>query len=188
MPGAVFLAGELVSLRTVEREDLSFLHRNRNDPTIRRWMPRVMPQNKERLVEDFEGYMSEDEGVNLLACSEENTDEDSSPEPVGFVSLFDVNETSGRAKLAAWITPAQQGQGYATEAMDLLVEYAFVERRLHKLIAGALATNNASCEVLEKLGFIEEGRQREYYYVNGEYVNRAVYGLLKDQWQSQITE
>ena len=174
MPGPVFLSGDEISLRTVEREDLDFLSTHRNDPEIRRWMPRAHPQNREQLEEEFEGYISDDDGVNLVAAVDGDA--------VGFVSLFDVQQESGRARLAAWFAPDAQGQGYGTEAAELLVDYAFDERRLHKLVAGALATNDASRGLLESLGFAREGRQADHYYVRGEYVDRVVYGLLETEW------
>ncbi|ELZ87348.1 GCN5-related N-acetyltransferase [Haloferax elongans ATCC BAA-1513] len=176
MPGPVFLAGDDVTLRPVEREDLDFLQTHRNDPEIRRWLPRVHPQNREQLESEFEGYMSEDGGVNLVATVD--------GDPVGFVSLFDVQHESGRARLAAWFEPDAQGQGYGTEAAELLVDYAFDERRLHKLVAGALATNDPSRGLLESLGFTQEGRQSDHYYVRGEYVDRVVYGLLETDWKN----
>ncbi|SDL97937.1 Protein N-acetyltransferase, RimJ/RimL family [Halogranum gelatinilyticum] len=176
MPGPVFLTGDDVTLRTVERDDLDFLQRNRNHPAVRRWMPRVQPENREQLEADFEGYMSDTGGVNLLACVDGDA--------VGFCSLFDVNHDSGRAELAAWVTPDAQGAGYGTEAAELLVEYAFAERRLHRLVAGALATNEPSRAGLETLGFVEEGRQRDQYFVDGEYVDRVLYGLLESEWRN----
>lgn len=173
MPGPVFLSGDTVSLRTLEREDLSFLHEYRNRPEVRRSLGRVHPQNREQLEQDFEGYMSN--AVNLLACVD--------GDPVGFVALFDWSESAGRAELAYWIVPEQQGNGYGTEATELAVEYAFDERRCHRLVAGAHETNDGSRALLEKLGFQEEGRQREHVFVDGEYVDTVLYGLLAEEWR-----
>ncbi|WP_411965113.1 GNAT family N-acetyltransferase [Haloferax sp. YSMS24] len=176
MPGSTFLAGDEVTLRTVEREHLDFLQTHRNDPEIRRWMPRALPQNREQLESEFEGYISDDSGVNLVVSVD--------GDPIGFVSLFDLQHDSGRARIAAWFAPDEQGKGYGTEAAELLVDYAFDERRLHKLVAGALATNDPSRGLLESLGFEQEGRQRDHYFVRGEYVDRVVYGLLETDWKN----
>lgn len=173
MPGPVFLRGDTVSIRTLEREDLDFLQTHRNHPEVRRMLGRVHPQNHDKVEQDFEGYMSN--AVNLLACVE--------GEPVGFVALFDWNESAGHAELAYWIAPDEQGNGYATEAVELAVEYAFDERRCHRLDAGAHATNDASRALLEKLGFEEEGRRREHVFLDGEYVDTVLYGLLADEWR-----
>jgi len=175
MPGPIFLHDDDITLRTVEREDLAFLQQYRNAPAVRRGMPRVHPENRERIEGAFEEYMSGNEGVNLVVTTTGESDS------VGFVSLFDVNETSGRAELALWITPAERGNGYATAAGEVMLSYAFEERRFNRVTAGALATNAASRRVLEKLGFEREGSLREYFYAKGEYVDRIVYGLLASE-------
>jgi RimJ/RimL family protein N-acetyltransferase len=138
MPGPVFLRNDDVTLRTVEREDLDFLQQYRNEPAVRQWMPRVHPENGDRLERAFEGYMSGNESTDLLVTAS------GEPDPIGFVSLFDIDEASGRAELALWIAPAEQGNGYATAAGRAVLAYAFEERRFNRVTAGALGTNAAS--------------------------------------------
>jgi len=173
MPGPVFLDGDTVSMRTLERDDLDFLHEYRNRPEVRRSFGRVYPQTREKVDDDYEGYMAN--AVNLLACVD--------GDPVGFVALFDWDESAGRAEVAYWVAPDEQGNGYATEAVELAVEYAFEERRCHRLVAGAHATNDASRALLETVGFEQEGRLRDHVFVGGEYVDTVRYGLLADEWR-----
>jgi len=191
----MFAAGDSVALHTVEEEDLEFLAAARNDPAIRRPLTVNRPSNGEQVREFFENVVSDDDSVSLLACvdgedgnasadgaGDETDDDDDGPEPVGSVVLFDEDETAGTATVAYWVVPDHQGEGYCTEAAALLCEYAFAERRLNKLRADALATNEGSRRVLEKLGFVEEGLLREEQYVYGEYVDVHRYGLLADDW------
>ncbi|MFC7044036.1 GNAT family N-acetyltransferase [Halobacteriaceae archaeon GCM10025711] len=174
MPGAAFLHGERVTLHTVEREDLAFLQRHWNHPDVRRRTARVHPENGQQVTDAFEE--SDADGVRLLACADGDR--------IGVVSLFDVDEAAGRAELVAWLTPERRGNGYATEAAGLLVDYAFDERRLHRLEARALATDDEARAVVETLGFEQEGRLRDEQYVDGEYVDRVVYGLLEAEWRA----
>jgi len=180
MPGAMFAAGDSVALHTVEDEDLEFLAAARNDPAIRRPLTVNRPSNGEQMREFFENTVSEDDSVSLLVCADGG---DGDPEPVGSVVLFDEDETAGTATIAYWVVPDEQGNGYCTEGASLLCEYAFAERRLNKLRADVLATNDASHTVLEKLGFVEEGLLREEKYVYGEYVDVHRFGLLADDWR-----
>ena len=121
--------------------------------------------------------MSDDsEGLGLLACVD--------GDPVGLLSMFTFEADSGRAFIGARFVPEAQGKGYGTDAVGRLVEYGFDERRLHRVGAGARADNDASRAMLETLGFVEEGRHREHYYVEGEYVDRITYGLLESEWQA----
>ncbi|WP_225335893.1 GNAT family N-acetyltransferase [Halomicrobium urmianum] len=82
----------------------------------------------------------------------------------------------------------ERGQGYATEAVDLLCEWAFLDRQLEKLLARVFDGNDASMRVLEKVGFQREGRLRRHYKVEGERVDAVLFGLLADEWREEPPE
>jgi RimJ/RimL family protein N-acetyltransferase len=176
MPGPVFLDGEHITLRTVEEEDLAFLQHDINDPAVRRPLAAATPVNAAQEHDWFEG-MSEGDSVSLLICTDE--------EPVGTIGLNDINETWGHAEVGYWVTPDAWGEGYATEATELLVAYGFDQRRLNKVIAHAFDFNTGSRRVLEKAGFTEEGVHREEAFVNGEFVDIHRYGLLAREWRGE---
>jgi RimJ/RimL family protein N-acetyltransferase len=177
MPGPPFLHGERVDLHTVVEADAEFIARGRNDPAVRPWLPRSRPHAVTEAREDVEGYVSDDsEGLGLLACVD--------GDPIGLVSMFMIEADSGRAFIGAWFVPEAQGKGYGTDAVGRLVEYGFDERRFHRIGATARADNDASRATLEKLGFVQEGRHREHYYVEGTYVDQITYGLLESEWRA----
>ncbi|WP_435076563.1 GNAT family N-acetyltransferase [Halococcus sp. AFM35] len=173
MPGPVFLDGEHISLRTPEEEDVGFLQRNINDPRVRRPIGTVAPMSASDEEEWIDG--ANDEGVSLLICI--------GGDPVGTIGLSGINELWGRAEVGYWLTPAAWGEGYATAATELLVEYGFDQRRLNKVVAHAFAFNAGSRRVLEKVGFTEEGVHRAEAFVNGEFVDVHRYGLLVNEWR-----
>jgi len=177
MPGPVFLAGDRVTLRPAEESDLEFLARNHNDPTIRQSMPRSYPRRRDAIRDEYVDWG--DDAVGLLACAGDDPDADR----LGYCALFRIDEDPGRAAVGVWFAPDAQGQGYATDAVELLADHAFDERRLHRLDAAAMATNDRSRALLERVGFTEEGRRRDYYFVGGEYVDRVEYGLLDGERQ-----
>lgn len=173
MPGPTFLAGEAVNLRTVEEEDLKFLQETLLDPRVRAGLAPVSPRTLNQQRTWFES-LGEDEGVDLLICVE--------GKPVGSIGLKPPNEVWGVGEIGYFIDPDHWGNGYATEALDLLCEYAFEERRLNKLYAKTYARNPASCRVLEKVGFEEEGVLRKEALAEGEHVDLLRYGLLAKEW------
>lgn len=162
MPGAAFLEGDRLTLSTVEEDDLPFLVDLTNDPDVRRSTSGHAPRNLRDRREWFES-LGEGDDVALLARAE--------GERVGLVSLDGVHETWGRAEVGYTVAPAHWGNGYATEAVELLVAYAFDERRLHKVAARTYATNAASERVLEKAGFEREATLACEAFVDGEYVD-----------------
>lgn len=178
MPGAAFLHGDTVTLRTVEREDLDFLRANRNDPAIRRSLGYFAPTNEPATEQFFEDVIGDEDCVNVLVC-----DDDREDPRVGLVSLFEIDERAGRGELACWIAPDAQGNGYATDATATMAGYAFEERRLHRVRARANAANEPSRAALESVGFVEEGRKREAGFVDGDHVDIVHYGLLAEEWR-----
>ena len=175
MPGAVFLRGEDVTLRTVEEEDVEFVQEYINDPDVRWGLSMAMPINGEQEREYFEERISSDEDIHLLVCADE--------EAVGMVSLT-VGDRHGSAEIGISLAPEYHGNGYGTAASRLLTTYAFEELRMHRVMARVFAFNEGSKRIWEKLGFEREGTHREAAFTGGEYVDVLFYGVLEDEWES----
>lgn len=174
MPGAVFLEGDRVELRTIEAEDIEFLQTGMNHPAVRTYAGADIPYNRQRYEEQRFDSIASAENLHLLVCS--------GMDRLGDVSLAPIDERRGWANLGYWIHPDHQGQGYATEAARLVVGHGFNELRLHRISATLVARNEPSKRVVEKLGFVHEGTKRDDAFIEGEFVDREVYALLSDAW------
>lgn len=174
MPGAIFLEGDKINLRTVEEEDLEFLRDNINNSEIRRHLTARKPVNLEQEKQFFEEVISSNEDVHLAICREE--------EIVGIISLEEDEKDLRVAEIGIWISEEHHGQGYGTESVELITNYSFNELNLHKIMARAHEGNKASQRVWEKLGFAEEGELREQIYRDGEFVDTYIYGILEQDW------
>lgn len=73
--------------------------------------------------------------------------------------------------------------GYGTEAMHLLLNYAFNHKNLRRIEAIVLEDNVGSCKMHEKLGYKREGLLRESVYKDGCYKNQVYYALLKSEYK-----
>jgi RimJ/RimL family protein N-acetyltransferase len=176
MPGPVFLRGEPVDLHVVSDADYDFLQRNWNDPAVRPGFGTAIVRREDDIADYVESAAAAEDREVFLACVD--------GDPVGEGFLFDLDAQRGRVELGYWIAPEAQGNGYATATARRLVEYAFAERRLNKVVARVLAFNDASRRVIEGLGFEHVGRFREDFYVDGEYVDADCYDLLAAEWRS----
>lgn len=172
MPGALFLEGDEINLRTIEKEDLEFLTNNINHPKVGKNVAAVFkPRNKQQQKQFFEDVISSDEGTHLAISKNE--------EIKGIATLNP--EDNWNAKIGLWITKEAQGEGYGTEAASKLIKYAFDQLNYHRIYARTLDTNKASQKLWEKHGFQKEGELREHIYRDGEYHNLILYGLLKEE-------
>jgi RimJ/RimL family protein N-acetyltransferase len=104
---------------------------------------------------------------------------------VGVVEFDPVDHEAGVADLAVWIHPDNRRSGYAREAVELMVDYAFSELRIHKVTASAFAPNEASRAMLDAVGFVEEGVGREDAFFDGAYHDTHYFGVLEDEWDEQ---
>jgi len=176
MPGPVFFDGERVSLRTIEEDDLPFLHEHVNDPSVWRAIGRSRPVNGEAEREFFEEVVCGDGSVDLLIAAEE--------EPIGTVGLDLGDRAAGTAELGYWVAPDHRREGYGTEATELVVAYGFDQLGLHRIAARVFEFNEASIRLLERVGFTHEGVHRDDEFVDGAYRDTHWYGLLEDEWRS----
>lgn len=106
-------------------------------------------------------------------------------EIIGSVSLF-THERHNKAELGYWITYPAWGQGYATEATQEMVKFAFETMHLHRLEANHLLRNPDSGHVLEKLGFKYEGILRQAYLKDKSYEDLKYYGLLQSEYKEKL--
>ena len=71
--------------------------------------------------------------------------------------------------------------GYGTETIRLLKKYIFEELNMNRIYLNILEENISSRKLFEKMGFIQEGVQREAVFKNGKYNNLIMYSLLKEE-------
>lgn len=174
MPGAAYLEGDGLTLHTIEEEDLPFLRDTINDPAVRAGLLFRPPLNLAQEREYFEGVVSGDGSVNLLVCVD--------GEPAGTIGLEKIEEVNGSAEIGLFLTEEFWGGGHGTEAARVITEYAFGERRLHRVYARVRADNEASARIWEKLGYRHEATHREAVFHEGEHVDLELYAALAHEW------
>nr|WP_310257385.1 GNAT family protein [Fictibacillus barbaricus] len=89
---------------------------------------------------------------------------------IGSINLFSVMRGSIQSAFVGYfLDKKQNGKGYTTEAVKLIVKYAFDELKLHRVEAGVMPHNLGSIRVLEKAGFEKEGLARKNVKINGKW-------------------
>lgn len=177
MPDPVFLSGDRVDLRPIEEDDLEFLQRHVTDPRVWRAIGRSKPLNRVQEREFFEDVVCSEESVQLLIVAEST--------PVGTIGLQPIDWPSSRAELGYWIAPDHRRNGYASDAVERVVTYAFDQLGLHRIAARVFAFNEPSRRLLESVGFTQEGVHRDVEFIDGEHQDAYWYGLLEDEWRSE---
>lgn len=101
-------------------------------------------------------------------------------ELIGDASLFEIiRGPLQKATLGYCLDAAYNGKGYMTEAIHLVLDYAFGEAGLHRIETGAMPHNTGSIRVLEKVGFRQEGLARENVKIQGVWRDHVMFAILE---------
>jgi ribosomal-protein-alanine N-acetyltransferase len=83
---------------------------------------------------------------------------------------------------------ALSGQGYMSEGLSLLLRYAFVELRLHRLEANIQPDNEPSLALVRRAGFVREGFSERYLKIGGRWRDHERWAIRIEQWQQRSEE
>ncbi|MCH6586727.1 MAG: GNAT family N-acetyltransferase [Proteobacteria bacterium] len=90
------------------------------------------------------------------------------------------------ATLGYWIGSPHGNQGYMTDSLAAILEFAFSRIGLHRVEAACLPANEASRRLLLRSGFREEGYAREYLRISGRWQDHQLFAILRDNLPSEI--
>jgi [ribosomal protein S5]-alanine N-acetyltransferase len=105
----------------------------------------------------------------------------SGPTLIGTVSMRSVPRDR-RAELGYWIGYSSWGRGLASEAVQRVMQWAFVESDLYRVYAQVISSNKRSQRVLKKIGMMHEGTRRGHLRKGRRFVDVDQFGILRDEW------
>jgi RimJ/RimL family protein N-acetyltransferase len=104
---------------------------------------------------------------------------------IGFVELNGYEWTARNAWVGIAIgDPDYRGKGYGTEAMTLLLKFAFRGQNLHRVNLGVFGFNKRAIRSYEKAGFKYEGTEREFIYKEDQRWDALNMGVLQSEWEA----
>jgi RimJ/RimL family protein N-acetyltransferase len=168
-------------LRPFTEADFDSLYEMHSDEGVVRWLyndARTRVQVVELLKVKIAGASVNAPGDWLCAAVESGE----TGRLIGDVSLLWASEQHRSGELGFIVHPAHHGNGYATEASRPLLDWAFGNLGLHRVIGRTEARNAGSSRVLEKLGMRREAHLVENEWVKGEWQSELVYAVLDREW------
>ncbi|MFN8380479.1 MAG: GNAT family protein [Anaerolineales bacterium] len=78
-------------------------------------------------------------------------------------------------------------KGYGSQALSMLLRYAFGELNLYRVTAVTPAYNEGAIRFFQKFGFVEEVRRRKAIHRDGEFWDLVSFGLLNSEWREQAS-
>ncbi|MEK6898543.1 MAG: GNAT family N-acetyltransferase [Nanoarchaeota archaeon] len=171
------LEGKRIILRGLRREDASDLVAIANDSEIAKYTPipfPFLPEHAKKLIDGTRASINNDKAYFLGIEFTEKI--------IGMAGLQRVDRTKRTAEAGYWIGKDYRNQGFATEALDLVLDFGFMTENLQK-IWGRVTENNApSIKILEKRGFSLSGRVPSSREIEGLSVDDRIYELTSQQY------
>lgn len=170
------LLGEKINLRALEPEDLEFLYQIENNQSFWEISHTKTPFSKYILKQYLENaHLDIFEAKQLRLLIEEK----STKKQLGLIDLFDFNPTHKRAGVGILIHPEFQQNGFASEAISLLINYSFSLLDLHQLFANITLDNTQSISLFKKHNFKEVGIKKDCILSGGKFKDEILFQLIK---------
>ena len=103
--------------------------------------------------------------------------------PVGTIGLLQIDIKNSKAEYyIAMGETDYKGKGVAKEASKLMLKYGFDQLELNRIYLFTEVDNSVAQKLFERVGFVREGVVRQDIVSRGRYVDRFIYGYLKEDW------
>ena len=98
-------------------------------------------------------------------------------------SFEPVNRSATVGMLA--VHPSKAGAFHGIQAIRLLLDYAFGSLNLNRVVGLVFDGNRIYDTIYKRLGAVHEGTLRQAVFKGGEYVDKRVYSMLRDEYQAK---
>lgn len=168
-----------ITLRPAAPRDADLLRQWRSEPSVRRFQPlNELPTAQlradvasQRIADLYRGRGEKFQWIVQV-----------DGHPAGWITLVVSNWEHGLAEVGYALSTVYQGRGIMTDALQILLDDLFHNTLLERIEARCAVENHGSQRVLEKNGFLREGRLKGYFKLRGRRVDNYVYGLLREDW------
>lgn len=101
---------------------------------------------------------------------------------IGEVGIYISADGISNGDLGWSIHKEDQGNGYALEAAEVLLAYAFKQRKLQQVTATCVAVNTASVMLMKRLGMRREMKRNQNQFIDGVRYDEHLYKISRDEW------
>ena len=172
------LKGKSIILRALEPEDLEFIYDLENDMSVWEVSQTQTPYSKfliQQYLENANQDIYEAKQLRLAICNIDTKN------TIGLIDLFDYDPKNNRVGIGILIqNQKNRNQGTGTEALELLINYAFSNLNLNQMYANIDPENIASIGLFTKFGFHKIGIKKAWNLVDGIYKDEVLFQKFKN--------
>ncbi len=176
------ITSERLMLRPIQLADSALIFTYRSNSTINQyqgWVPKTIDD-----VRDFIANRTSPE-INLsgtwfqlvIIKMDKN-------ELIGDIGVHFLDSDEHSVELGITMNPNHHGKGFATEALNEVINFLFNQMHKTRITASIDPRNLKSIQFFKRLGFRKEAHFKQSIFVNDEWVDDLIYAILKDEWKT----
>ena len=176
------LTGKKIHLRALEPNDIDFLYSIENNESFWEVSSTQTPFSRfilEQYIASAHQDIYEVKQLRLIIAENETNNR------LGMIDLFDFIPQHMRAGIGILIIESEQQKGYASEALQLLIDYGFRQLNLHQLFANITSDNVKSLALFKKNNFIKVGIKKEWIFSKGTFKDEILFQLINESQKSE---
>ncbi|MCX6286818.1 MAG: GNAT family N-acetyltransferase [Bacteroidetes bacterium] len=173
------LKSKRLQLRAVEPADIDLLYQWENDPSIWRVSNTLTPYSRfqiEEYVMNVQNDIYSTKQLRLMIVGYSGKIKDKA---LGAIDLFDFDPFHLRAGIGILVREEFRRNGYASEALELLIQYAFDILNIRQLYSNITPENTASISIFEKYGFERCGIKKDWVKVGNGWLEEWMFQLIR---------
>ncbi|MEX3913935.1 GNAT family N-acetyltransferase [Bacillus paralicheniformis] len=170
---------ERLTLRKMELEDADVLCQYWSDPEVTKYM-NITPFTDVSQARDMIQMINDlslEGQANRFSIIVKETDE-----VIGTCGFNMIDQENGRAEIGYDLGRIHWGKGFASEAVQKLIDYGFTSLNLNRIEAKVEPENTPSIKLLNSLSFQKEGLLRDYEKAKGRLIDVYMFSLLKREY------
>lgn len=174
------LEGKKIILRGLELSDIDELMKHWNKKEVKQFLLQIAPHSREEEQEWIRStWKNRKEGSSYVFAIVTKTE----GLHIGNVEIMVNNQISRRGEIGIVIFNSEYwGQGLGSEALELILDYGFMNLNLHSVELMVFEKNQRARAAYKKVGFIEGGRQREAHFFEGQLIDIVIMDILASEW------
>ena len=168
--------GTTILLRALEPSDIDTIYKWENNPDNWTVSNTQTPYSK-FVLEQYLASAHQDiysvKQLRLMICTSDN-------KPLGTIDLFDFEPQHQRAGIGILIADAaDRSKGYASEALDIIIQYGFDVLNLRQLYCNITSDNEASLHLFQKFGFEICGNKKDWIRDGNKFKDELILQKIK---------
>lgn len=171
-----FLKNEHIHIKPLEERHLEYFRDLRNDPQTSYYLTSVIPINPVKQLQWFKGVSSDDSRMFFSIESNKG-------EFLGLVRSDEWDKVNRSIRIGIDIVPAQRRKGLATQAYRLILDFLFRQLNIHRVWLLVASYNEAAAALYKKLGFKQEGVQRDAIFRDNKYHDYVMMSILSSEYE-----